>query len=280
MSAKAADAPLDYPRLVRELFPRLTGGIRWGLDRTQRMLADAGDPQRAYPVIHVGGTNGKGTVCAVAESVLRAAGLRTGLYTSPHLTSFRERVRVNGAPISEAALLASANRLWPSIEREAPSFFEATTAIAFDAFARAGVDVGVVEVGLGGRLDATTVVAPEVAVVTHVTIDHVDFLGSDPAGIAREKAGIAKPGVPFLTAEPDDALFAVMAEEAEKVGAVIHRMADRAEIVEHGIGGTRFRARTLWGDVDALLPLAGAHQATNALLALRALELTSLRHRI
>lgn len=280
MSAKAADAPLDYPRLVRELFPRLTGGIRWGLDRTERMLADAGDPQRAYPVIHVGGTNGKGTVCAVAESVLRAAGLRTGLYTSPHLTSFRERVRIDGAPIAEAALLDSANRLWPSIEREAPSFFEATTAIAFDAFARAGVDVAVVEVGLGGRLDSTNVVVPEVAVVTHVTVDHVDFLGSDPAGIAREKAGIAKPGVPFLTAEPDDALFGVMADEAAKAGAAIQRMIDRPEIVEHAVAGTRFRARTMWGEVDARLPLAGVHQATNALLALRALELTSLRGRI
>ena len=280
MSAKGADTPLDYPRLVRELFPRLTGGIRWGLDRTERMLADAGDPQRAYPVIHVGGTNGKGTLCAVAESVLRAAGLRTGLYTSPHLTSFRERVRIDGAPIGEAALLESASRLWPSIEREAPSFFEATTAIAFDAFARAGVDVAVVEVGLGGRLDATNVVSPEVAVVTHVTVDHVDFLGSDPAGIAREKAGIAKPGAPFLTGEPDDALFAVLSAEAARAGAIVQRVTDRPDIVDHGVAGTRFRARTEWGDVDARLPLAGAHQATNALLALRALALTELRHRI
>ena len=277
MPATGPDAPLDYARLVRELFPRLTGGIRWGLDRTQRMLADAGDPQRAYPVIHVGGTNGKGTVCAVAESVLRAAGLRTGLYTSPHLTSFRERVRIDGVPIEEAALLDSANRLWPSIEREAPSFFEATTAIAFDAFARARVDVAVVEVGLGGRLDSTNVVVPEVAVVTHVSVDHVDFLGSDPAGIAREKAGIAKPGVPFLTGEPDDALFAVLHGAASRAGAPVHRRTERPDIVDHDVGGTRFRAQTAWGAIDARLPLAGAHQAANALLALRALELTRFR---
>ncbi|HEX6588506.1 MAG TPA: folylpolyglutamate synthase/dihydrofolate synthase family protein [Longimicrobiales bacterium] len=274
------DAPLDYRRLVRELFPRLTGGIRWGLDRTERMLADAGDPQRSYPVIHVGGTNGKGTVCAVAESVLRAAGLRTGLYTSPHLTSFRERVRIDGVPISEGALLESANRLWPSIEREAPSFFEATTAIAFDAFARAGVDVAVVEVGLGGRLDATNVVAPDVAVVTHISVDHVDFLGSDPAGIAREKAGIAKAGAPFLTAEPDDALFGVLAGTAGAAGASVRRMMERPQIVDHDVAGTRFRADTAWGPIDARLPLAGAHQATNALLAVRALELSRVRDEI
>ena len=279
MPAKAADAPLDYPRLVRELFPKLTGGIRWGLERTQSMLADVGDPHRAYPVLHVGGTNGKGTVCAVAESILRAAGLRTGLYTSPHLTSFRERVRIDGAPVEEGALLESANRLWPSIEREAPSFFEATTAIAFDAFARAGIDVAVVEVGLGGRLDSTNVVVPEVAVVTQIGVDHVEFLGSDPAGIAVEKAGIAKAGVPFLTGEPDDALFAVLEAHARRAGAPVHRETGTAHVLEQDGTGTRFRTATRFGDLEARLPLAGAQQAANAVLALRAIELSSFRDR-
>ena len=280
MAPTGADTPLDYPRLVRELFPRLTGGIRWGLERTIAMLADVGDPHRAYPVIHIGGTNGKGTACAVAESVLRAAGLRTGLYTSPHLTSFRERVRIDGEPIAEAALLESANRLWPSIEREAPSFFEATTAIAFDAFARADVDVAIVEVGLGGRLDSTNVVVPEVAVVTQIGVDHVEYLGHDPKGIALEKAGIAKPGVPFLTAEPDDALFAVLEKRATELGAPVHRLGDALEIFDSDVRGTRFRVPTAWGVVDARLPLAGRHQARNAALALRAIELSPLVARV
>ena len=271
---------LDYPRLVRELFPRLTGGIRWGLERTHAMLADVGDPHRAYPVIHVGGTNGKGTTCAVAESVLRAAGLRTGLYTSPHLTSFRERIRIDGAPIAEEALLEAAERLWPSIEREAPSFFEATTAIAFDAFARAGVDVAVIEVGLGGRLDSTNVVLPEVAVVTQIGVDHVEFLGSDPKGIALEKAGIAKPNVPFLTGEPDDALFAVLERRARELGARVERAIEPVDVIESNLHGTRFRATTRWGTVEAQLPLAGRHQVRNALLALRAIERASFADRV
>ncbi len=282
MSAAGREPALDYPRLVRELFPRLTGGIRWGLERTERILADAGDPHRAYPVIHVGGTNGKGTTCAVAESILRAAGLRTGLYTSPHLTSFRERIRIDGEPIAEQPLLEAANRLWPSIEREAPSFFEATTAIAFEAFARARVDVAVVEVGLGGRLDATNVVVPEVAVVTNVSVDHVEYLGSDPAGIAREKAGIAKPGVPFLTGEPDDALFTVLDSVAREAGARAERMPkDVPSLVQEDADGIRFgMATSAWGTIEARLPLAGAHQGRNAALAVRALELTHLAKRI
>lgn len=274
---------LDYPRLVRELFPRLSGGIRWGLDRTERMLAAVGNPERAQPVLHVGGTNGKGTVCAVAESILRAAGLHTGLYTSPHITSFRERIRLDGAPIETDALLASARRLWPHIEAEAPSFFEATTAIAFDAMARAGVDVAVVEVGLGGRLDATNVVQPDVALVTQVAIDHVEYLGSDPAGIAAEKAGIAKAGVPFLIGDPDPQTAAVLASQAERAGAFVHRLPDDAPTLlsREADAAVRFRIDTgSWGPIEASLPLGGSHQARNAALAVRAIELSSLRGRV
>ena len=250
MAARRADE-LDYASLVSELFPRLSGGIRWGLDRTRRMLAAAGNPERAWRSIHIGGTNGKGTAAATAESVLRAAGLRTGLYTSPHLTSFRERVRIDGAPIAEAELLASARRLWPHVEREAPSFFEATTAIAFDAFARAGVDVAVVEVGLGGRLDATNVLMPDVAVVTNVAVDHVEFLGEDPAGIAREKAGIAKRGVPFLIGETGEAMGTVLESTAREAGAVVHRLAaDVPELLDADVRGSRFRLTTAWGALD------------------------------
>ncbi|HUF13556.1 MAG TPA: Mur ligase family protein [Longimicrobiales bacterium] len=280
MSARRAEA-LDYPGLVRELFPRLSGGIRWGLDRTQRLLDAVGNPERAWRAIHIAGTNGKGTAAAVAEAVLRAAGLRTGLYTSPHLTSFRERVRIDGRLIEEVALLESARALWPHIEREAPSFFEATTAIAFDAFARAHVDVAVVEVGLGGRLDATNVIAPDVTVVTNVAVDHVEFLGPDPVGIAREKAGIAKPGVPFLVGEEDPSMLSVLVDGARERGAIVHRLPpDEPELLDWDSDGTRFRLATRWGMLEARLPLAGPQQARNAALALRALELSPLHERV
>lgn len=281
MASRRSEA-LDYPRLVRELFPRLTGDIRWGLERTRKLLAGPGNPERAYRSLHVAGTNGKGTVAAVADSVLRAAGLRTGLYTSPHLTSFRERIRIDGEPVGEAELLDAARRLWPYIEREDPSFFEATTAIAFEAFARAGIEVAIVEVGLGGRLDATNVITPDVAVVTQVSVDHVEYLGSDPSGIAAEKAGIAKGGVPFLTGETDAAMLAVLESAARRAGAPAYRLPpETPQVLEHDIDGCRFRLETAtWGVIEARLPLAGLHQARNAALAIRAIELTPLRRRV
>jgi dihydrofolate synthase/folylpolyglutamate synthase len=192
---------LSYETLVAELFPRLTGGIRWGLERTRRLLAGVGDPHTRFPTLHVGGTNGKGSVAATLASVLAAGGRRVGLYTSPHLCTFRERIQIDGRAITEAALLAAAERLWPAIGRERPSFFEATTAIALLALAEADVDVAVVEVGLGGRLDATNVITPEVCVLTNVSLDHVQYLGSTVEAVAREKAGIIKAGVPVVTGE-------------------------------------------------------------------------------
>jgi dihydrofolate synthase / folylpolyglutamate synthase len=265
---------LTYAELVAELFPRLTGGIRWGLDRTQRMLAEVGDPHRSYRVVHVGGTNGKGSVAAHVESVLRHAGRRTGLYTSPHLCTFRERIRIGGNAIGEDALLASAQRLWPVIRRESPSFFEATTAIALLALAEAGVEDAVVEVGLGGRLDATNVVDPAVVVLTNVSLDHVQLLGPTLEHVAREKAGIIKAGVPVVTAERDVPAAMIFAAAAADVGAPIHTL-DPAALgdVEGGAGGTTFRMPdTRWGALHVHTPLPGVHQALNAALAVRALE--------
>lgn len=217
---------LTYAALVRELFPRLTGGIRWGLERTERLLGEVGDPHRRFASIHVGGTNGKGSVAAMAASVLGAAGLRTGLYTSPHLCAFRERIQVEGQPVSEAALLASAERLWPGIQCEGASFFEAATAIAFLALAEADVDIAVVEVGLGGRLDATNVIVPEVAMLTNVSLDHMQLLGSSLEAVAREKAGIVKPGVHVVTAERDPVPLGVIRDRARALDAPLHVLGD------------------------------------------------------
>ena len=263
--------PLTYDALVAELFPRLTGGIRWGLERTRRMLAAVGDPHRSFRVLHVGGTNGKGSVAAHLESVLRAAGHRTGLYTSPHLCTFRERIRIGGTAVTEVDLLRAAQRLWPHIEAEAPSFFEATTVIAFLAMAEAGVEVAVVEVGLGGRLDSTNVVEPDVVVLTSVALDHVQLLGPTIEHVAAEKAGIIKPGVPVITAEHATAAAAVFAARADAVGAPLHTVTDVSDVAT-GLDGTRFSTRTGWGDLSLTTPLRGRHQAWNAALAVHALD--------
>lgn len=268
-----------YDELVRELFPRLTGGIRWGLERTQRLLSAVGNPHQAYRTIHVGGTNGKGSVAAMISSVLRAAGLRTGLYSSPHLCTFRERIRVSDEPVSEAALVHAASALRPAIQREDPSFFEATTAIAFLALAQAEVEIAVVEVGLGGRLDATNVITPQVVALTNVSLDHVQLLGSSIESVAREKAGILKPGVAVVTAESGKVPLDIFAARAAELGAPfrIVRPAD-VEDVYTGPAGTELRVRTeQWGRVEVHTALAGRHQAWNAALAVRALELLPAR---
>jgi dihydrofolate synthase/folylpolyglutamate synthase len=270
-----------YAQLVRELFPRLSGGIRWGLERTQRLLAAVADPHRRYATVHVGGTNGKGSVAATIASILQQAGHRTGLYSSPHLTTFRERIRIDGVAISETALVAAATRLWPHITAETPSFFEATTAIGFLALADAGVDIAVIEVGLGGRLDATNVIAPELVVLTNVSLDHVQLLGRTVEEVAAEKAGIIKRGVPVITGETNPVVRAQFEQRAREVGAPFRALPpDAVRELRCGIDGTRFRADTAaWGALDVHTPLVGGHQARNAALALGALELLPPRLR-
>jgi len=207
LSAGGAIAPerLDRPfqdPLVRRLFPPLATGVHWGLERTERALAALGDPHRGYACLHVGGTNGKGSVTCTLASVLHRAGHRTGAYTSPHLCSFRERIMIDGRPLSERALLSYAEEVGPVVVGCGLTFFEAVTVLALHVFAREGVGMAVLEVGLGGRLDATNVVRPEVAAVTNVARDHAEFLGDTLEEIAAEKGGIIKPDVPFVTAEP------------------------------------------------------------------------------
>lgn len=263
-----------YDELLRRLLPRVTGGIRWGLERTERLLAAVGDPQRSYSILHVGGTNGKGSVSAFLASVLNAAGLRVGLYTSPHLCSFRERIQVAGRPLSVEELLAAAEALWPVLEAEGPTFFEAATALALLSFARSQVEVAVVEVGLGGRLDATNVVTPEVVVITNVALDHREYLGETLAEIAAEKAGILKPGVPAVTAEEGDAALSVLRRQAEEIEAPL-TLFDRRRIrdVRTTWKGTSFGLDSeAWGRLDLRTSLLGAHQAGNAGLAIHALE--------
>ena len=207
------------------------------------------------PSIHVGGTNGKGSVTTLVAGALREAGWRVGLYTSPHLISFRERIQVDGVPISEVAVAMWTSRLLsPILERKA-TFFEATTALAFADFAARGAEIAVVEVGLGGRLDSTNVVHPLVSGVTKIARDHMKYLGDSLEQIACEKAGIAKPGVPFVIGETDPALVEVLRREARRT-------------VGRG-GRTEPDIRVLPADYEwcGPLSLAGPHQRRNAAVA-------------
>lgn len=279
MTSGASGAPPPTPGrglpasdpLAARLFPPLPTEVRWGLGRTERMLAGVGDPHRAYRVLHVGGTNGKGSVARVQAEVLRMSGLRTGLYTSPHLVSFRERILVDGRPPPDRLLEEAARELLPHIEREGPSFFEASTAFAFLVLARSEVEAAVIEVGLGGRLDSTNVVSPEITVVTNVSMEHREMLGSTIEAIAREKAGILKPGVPAFTAADDPAALAAIEAEAEARGTPLQRvLAPGGEVDLEGIRLELGSGR--WGRLELKCPLVGRHQLTNVALAVRALE--------
>ncbi len=238
-------AALDY------LYPR-TNQIKFGLDTTHRLLEAVGNPQRQIATIHIGGTNGKGSTSALVAQALRSAGHRVGLYTSPHLCSFRERIQVNGQPVSREAVAAWVDHLRPDIEALNATFFEVTTAIALADFAARGAAIAVVEVGLGGRLDSTNVLLPMVSAVTHVALDHQKYLGDTIEQIAIEKAGIAKPGIPFVIGEPDPHLAALLTEAG--------RLACNGQEYHPVLMG----ATESW---DQQLGLSGIHQRRNAAVA-------------
>ncbi|HEY7636898.1 MAG TPA: folylpolyglutamate synthase/dihydrofolate synthase family protein [Gemmatimonadales bacterium] len=246
---------LSYDEALEFLFPRTTT-IKFGLATTRALLKALGDPHRLLPAIHIGGTNGKGSVSTLVAEALREAGWRVALYTSPHLVSFRERIRVDGSPISEAAVAMWTTTLRPLILERRATFFEASTAIAFADFAARGAEIAVVEVGLGGRLDSTNVVHPLVSGVTKIERDHMKYLGDTLERIACEKAGIAKPGAPFVIGERSPALVEVLRQEARR--AVARRdPRSRADI------------RVLPPDYEwcGPLSLAGPHQRRNAAVA-------------
>ncbi len=267
---RPADDPL-VARLLPDLPADSAGQVNWGLERVGRMLATLDDPHSAYPVLHVAGTNGKGSVARIWAEVLQAAGFRTGLYTSPHLISFRERILVDRRPIPDELFEEWSIELRPSVAREAPSFFEATTALAFLAFCRAEVDVAVVEVGMGGRLDATNVVSPVLTAITNVALDHAEMLGATPSEIAKEKAGIMKRGVPCFTATNNPDVFAALSDEAMQRGALLEHVSQPNG--QMGIDGVSLSLDTgRWGDLDLDSPLVGHHQLANIALAVRALE--------
>lgn len=263
---------MDYPATKAYLYSlKQQVGPKYGIDRLALLAARLGHPERAYPVIHVAGTNGKGSVCAMLEAIHRRAGRTVGLYTSPHLVFLGERIQVNRVPLTPAEicryvaeLRAHADALAAHDPDDQPSFFEFMTAAAFLHFAHKKVDLALIEVGLGGRLDATNVVAPQLCVITSIGLDHQEFLGDTLEKIAREKAGIIKPGVPV-----------VMGRVPLEAEAVIRAVAREKSAPLHSV-------REIFGDDLAKYPptrLAGSHQRANAataLLATRVLEKTLL----
>ena len=255
--------------------------IEPSLDRIRALVNLLGDPQRAYPVIHVTGTNGKTSTSRMAETLLRTRGLRTGLFTSPHLTSMRERICVDGEPLPAERFIEAYDEIEPYLQlvdarQPVPlSFFEVLTGMAFAVFADAPVDVAVIEVGMGGTWDNTNVADGAVAVITPVAIDHARYLGTTVEQIAADKAGIIKPGaVAVLSQQPVGAAEALM-QRAAQVGSSVAREGLEFGVLsrEPAVGGQQLAIRGLLGDYDGLfLPLFGAHQAGNAATALAAVE--------
>lgn len=266
--------PLFADPLAGQLFPVLATGVQWGLERTERALSALGDPHRAYPTLHVGGTNGKGSVTSTVGAVMQRSGRRTGVYTSPHLCSIRERMLVDGEAIDESCLLTYADEAAAAIADHGLSFFEAVTVLAMFAFAREGVDVGVLEVGLGGRLDSTNVVTPQVTAITNVAMDHADYLGDTVEAIAREKAGIIKRGVPLVTAESAPGILALLRARAREVGAPLVHVGEEA-ITDVSVMREATHVTVVspvWGRMPLVTPLVGRHQAVNSALAVAVLE--------
>ena len=219
---------MDYQTTIAYLFDRLplfqqqgAGAYKEGLQNTLALDGHFGHPHRSYPTIHVAGTNGKGSCVHTLAAVLQSAGYRVGLYTSPHLVDFRERIRINGIPVSEEFVIDFVEQHRAFFEPLHPSFFELTTAMAFLYFARQQVDVAVIEVGLGGRLDCTNIIQPDLCVITNISFDHVQFLGNTLDKIASEKAGIIKPHTPVVIGETTPETKPVFLQKAVSVSAPI-----------------------------------------------------------
>ncbi len=250
------------------------------LDRMRALLSELGDPHRAYPTIHVGGTSGKGSTATMIAGALHAAGKRTGLHTKPHLGAMTERARIDGASIPPERFAVLLDEMLPAIARAAaqhgrPTYYETLLALAFKYFADERVDVAVIEVGLGGRLDGTNVILPVVAAITSVGYDHTDVLGETIEAIAFEKAGIAKPRVPLVLAPMPAAALQVIERYASGVGAPIVHVAQVVRVERERTeerGAQMLSVFTPRGSYRLRLAVAGAFQRTNAATAIAVLE--------
>jgi dihydrofolate synthase/folylpolyglutamate synthase len=270
---------VDYSRERSDRY----GPDAFELDRVRRLLARLGNPHLAYPTVHIAGTKGKGSVAALIAASLQQSGYRTGLYTSPHLVAFNERIQVDGAAISNEDLVALIDRLKPAAASEPDiTTYELMTALGFMYMADRQVDYGVFEVGLGGRLDATNVLSPEVAVITSISLDHTHILGDTIAQIATEKGGIIKPGIPVVIAPQRlGAGETLRALASERAAPLVDINVDwEIQTLDHSLEGQRFRLRQTDGKsewVDLAIPLLGTHQLDNAATAYAALQILKRR---
>lgn len=231
----------SYQQTVDYLFSRLpmfsrlgSAAIKKDLTNTLRLCEALGHPEKQFKSIHIAGTNGKGSTSHALTAVLQQAGYKTGLYTSPHLVDFRERIRMNGVPVSQEWVVDFVAKNKLLIEKTEPSFFEITVAMAFAAFAENKVDVAVIETGLGGRLDSTNVITPELSIITNISLDHVDVLGHTRAEIALEKAGIIKRGVPVLIGSEDEETYPVFFQKALSQQSQIYTAGHFWELIREG----------------------------------------------
>ena len=274
MNSPALEQALAY------LYDLQQYGIKFGLSSTSNLLERLGKPHQQLQAIHIAGTNGKGSTAAMLSAILVSAGYQVGLYTSPHLVRFNERFRINEQDAKDEEILEIYKRVKGVVdEREPPTFFEMTTAMALSLFSEKRVDWAILEVGMGGRLDATNVIQPQSTVINNIDLDHQEFLGATLSRIAREKAGIIKEGIPLITAVKQPAALAVIKARCLEVNAPYYRVG--REIKVRSLGSQHFNYRGLkWRLENLRLPLAGRHQVVNAATALGGLEVLERQGRL
>src|SRR5208282_4971313 len=274
---------MSYTGAIKYLYDLQRHSIKLGLERTEKILAVLGNPHRRFLSVHVAGTNGKGSVAAMVASMLMSDGFRVGLFTSPHMVSFTERIRINGSKISETEVGQLTGEIKEKISALAatagePTFFEFVTVMAFLYFARNNVDWSVIEVGMGGRLDATNLILPEVSVITGISYDHKEFLGNFLTDIASEKAGIIKNGVPVVCSAQESEVELILRKKADESSSpfFIYGKDFSGTLRSTDITGTRFDYNSEGHTFTELhVPLAGEHQVINACVAIQAFLLCS-----
>ena len=268
---------MNYDETIRYLYNLQKHGIKFGLQNINRLLSALNNPHKSFLTVHVGGTNGKGSTSAIIASVLRTAGLTVGLFTSPHLISFTERIQVNGEEITGndvISIAAEIRDIVSGFDKFSPTFFEVVTAIAMLYFKRKEIEIAVMEVGMGGRLDATNIIMPEVSVITNIGYDHKEFLGDTLREIAREKAGIIKEDVPVVAAYQEKEVLDVIEITANEKHADLYLYGrDFSSLLKsENVSGLCFdyRESDSFAIHDLILPLTGEHQMQNASLAIKA----------
>jgi dihydrofolate synthase/folylpolyglutamate synthase len=261
----------NYQQVIDYLFALQRHGIKLSLDNIKALLQPLNNPQNQWPCVHIAGTNGKGSTAAMIESILMKAGYKVGLYTSPHLVDFRERIRINRVHIPEKAVIDFTIEMKSLIDKITPSFFEATTALAFWYFAKEEIDVGIIEVGLGGRLDSTNVVNPLISVITSVDMDHQKYLGNTIQEIASEKAGIIKPNILCITTNSNENVLEALSQKCVSQNSELIRIDDisKYKILSMNLEGTHLDLNIANNSFNSLyLNLPGEHQIENAILAI------------